>query len=143
MIERYQVIMACKGQKESTFAFGLCSSKPIHVSYFIFRKNQGPHILFFFILFCFTIRRQFLSMHNCYQCNRLTLRPYFPSKEKLCNVVSSTPWHISFASVDISAKNCFNVLFQKLKTNGETKICKYWICIGGKPCANQRAPKSL
>ena len=61
-------------------------------------------------------------------------KPYFPSKEKLCNVVNSTPWHISFASVDISAKNCFNVLFQKLKTNGETKICKYWICIGGKPC---------
>ena len=49
-------------------------------------------------------------------------KPYFPSKEKLCNVVNSTPWHISFASVDISAKNFFNVLFQKLKTNGETKI---------------------
>ena len=64
-------------------------------------------------------------------------KPYFPSKEKLCNVVNSTPWHISFASVDISAKNCFNVLFQKLKTNGETKICKYWICIGGKPCAQK------
>lgn len=42
-------------------------------------------------------------------------KPYFPSKEKLCNVVNSTPWHISFASVDISAKNCFNVLFQKIK----------------------------
>ena len=72
MLERYQVIMACKGQKESTFAFGLCSSKPIHVSYFICRKNQGPHILFFFILFCFTIRRQFLFMHNCYHCNRFS-----------------------------------------------------------------------
>ena len=75
MIERYQVIMACKGQKESTFAFGLCSSKPIHVSYFICRKNQGPHILLFFFLFCFVLTltitgRQFLFMHNCHLRNR-------------------------------------------------------------------------
>ena len=39
--------MVEKGQKESSFSFGLCHPKPIHVSYFTCRKNQGSHILFF------------------------------------------------------------------------------------------------
>ena len=34
--------------KGSSFAFGFCSPKPIHVSYFTYRKNPGPNILFFF-----------------------------------------------------------------------------------------------
>ena len=54
MIERYQVIMAQKGQNESSFAFGVCSPKPIHVSYFTCtKKNQVPDILVF--LFCFVL----------------------------------------------------------------------------------------
>ena len=40
-------------------------------------------------------------------------------------------------------KVLFNFLFQKLKTNRERKICKYWICNCGKPCAHQREPKGL
>ena len=39
-----------KGAKESLFAFGLCSPKPIHVSYFTCRKNRGPNIFFLLIL---------------------------------------------------------------------------------------------
>ena len=35
-----------KGAKESSFVFGFCSPKPIHVSYFTCRKNPGPNIFF-------------------------------------------------------------------------------------------------
>lgn len=43
--------------------------------------------------------------------------------ETLGHLVKSTPWHISFASIDI-CKVLFTILFQKLKTNGKRKFWK-------------------
>ena len=44
-------------------------------------------------------------------------------------LVKSTPWHIQYhLQVWIYFKVLFTNLFQKLKTNGKWKICKYWIC---------------
>ena len=44
-------------------------------------------------------------------------------------LVKSTPWHIQYhLQVWIYFKVLFTNLFQKLKTNGKGKICKYWIC---------------
>ena len=55
------------GQNESSFAFGLRSPKPIHVSYFTCRKKSRATFWFLF-----TIGRQFLLMHHYHLCNRFS-----------------------------------------------------------------------
>ena len=44
--------------------------------------------------------------------------------ETLGHLVKSTPWHISFASIDISAKYCLPFYFKNWKQMEKWKICK-------------------
>ena len=74
LLWRIQTHCLLRLQSESSFAFGLRSPKPIHVSYFTCRKK--PRATFCFL---FTIRKQFLSMHHCQLCDRFskTFRFFF------------------------------------------------------------------
>ena len=61
----------------------------------------------------------------------------FLNEVKLCDIWSNPLPGIYHLLV------LFNILFQKLKTNGKRKICKYWICDRRKPCTHQRGPFGL
>ena len=88
MIERYQVIMAQKGQNESSFAFGVCSPKPIHVSYFTCRKKKSSARQPLVFLFCFVL---------LYHKKAILIHVSLPSLEQICQ--SFLTWFLCTLSI--------------------------------------------
>ena len=64
--------------------------------------------------------------------------------ETLGHLVKSTPWHISFASIDISAKYCLPFYFKKIENKWKKENLQIdYICDHGKLCAHQSESKGL